>query len=168
MNEHTLIHRLSRHHPKTVQGVLDCCGFPLQWIGSGTFRDAYHVTGTSLVIKVPRFDSDKATLKYNIQHARDEFSIWRRMKVAKLKYAAFKSYLPELIYFDTKTGIMVVRKYNKVRYSKIANKLIRELEASITATMKTAEADIHYGNLGLDKDGNIKIIDMGLFIRGKI
>jgi hypothetical protein len=61
-----------------------------------------------------------------------------------------------------------MRKYEKVRYSKEVNSLMRELEADIRKTMKVKDADIHYGNLGRDANGDIKITDMGLFITGSV
>lgn len=164
----TVIKRLIKHQPRTAQEVLDKCELPLLYIGGGSFRDAYFVVGTDLVIKIPRWLANKKRYEKNIQHAKDEYFIWRRMRTSRRKYNAFKKYLPDLLYFNSNTGVIVVRKYEKARYTKANNQLIIELEKAITKIMDTDEADIHYGNLGVDKDGSVKIIDMGLFIAGNV
>lgn len=168
MHTATVIKRLKRYQPTTAQEILDKCELPLQYVGGGAFRDVYHVIGTSVVIKVPRKTDKEHRTEKRIQHSRDEFSIWTRMKNSKRKFRAFAKYLPELIYYNSHTGIIVMRKYEKVRYNKVNNSFANELEEMITKVMGTCDADIHNGNLGFDKRGNIKIIDMGLFIAGKV
>jgi hypothetical protein len=168
MKESVVIRRLMRHMPKDAQEMLDYCGLPLQHIGCGQFRAAYHVLGTSLIVKVPHKGRTRKRTEENVQHSRDEYTVWKRMRASIRKFKALKRYMPELVYYNSLTGIIVVRKYDKLPYSKEHNALIRELELTVTSVMKTKEADIHYGNLGRDEDGNVKIIDMGLFIGGKV
>lgn len=163
-----IIKRLQKHLPTTAQEVLDYCELPLLYIGGGAFRDAYLIVGTDFVLKIPRKVRIHKKTEANIQHARDEYAIWQRIRKSKQKFLSLKRYLPTLYYYNSATGVIVVKKYEKMKYSKEATALIRDLEKTITDTLDTKEADIHYGNLGVDKDGSIKIIDMGLFLAGKV
>lgn len=163
----TVIKRLQQFQPTTAQAVLDACELPLQYIGGGKFRDAYHVIGTELVIKIPRRDTRIRVTMTNIKHARDEYSIWKRIKSSKRKFKPLRAYLPELIYFSDLTGVIVIRRYSKVKYTHAVGELEVKLEGIVTKVMNTSNADVHLGNLGRDSKGSIKLIDMGLFISGK-
>lgn len=168
MNTATVIRRIERSKPTTAQEILDNCELPLQYIGGGAYRDTYHVIGTSVVIKVPRTGPGDSKTEQNIQHSRDEFKMWHRIRKSKRKFRPLRKYLPEIIYYNSTTGIMVCRKYEKAKRNRSANALIVELEQTVTTIMGTTYADIHYGNLAVDKAGKFRIIDMGLFIAGKI
>lgn len=162
MRDGDVLRRLNKYGATTAQDILDYCNLPLQYVGGGAFRDTYHVIGTGVVIKLPRQGLKHAR---NIQHARDEMTIWNRMRRSK-KWSTFRPFLPEIIGFSKKTGVMVVRRYDGLKYSRDSNQIIKNLEKSVTSIIGTTIADIHYGNLGVDKDGGIRFIDMGLFIKG--
>ena len=163
MRDCDIIRRIKKHDPRKAQDLLDYCELPLQYIGGGMYRDAYHVLGTSVVIKMPRVGK---SIEINKQHSRDEITIWKQIRRSKKKYAAFKEYLPEIISHDGRTGITLVRKYDNPKHSRAINKVIKELDAALADVLDLHTADIHYNNLGLDKDGSIKIIDLGMFLGG--
>lgn len=169
MRDCDVIRRLRKEQPVSALEVLDNCRLPLQHIGAGAFRDVYHVLGTSLVLKIPRYGLNgqpEDDYETNIQHARDEYAIWKRITNSKRKYKHFKQYMPEIVYFNKGTGLIVTRMYTKVKSRRLHRKLVSKLDENMAALMGHTTADIHMTNVALDNKGNLKLIDLGCFIGG--
>ncbi len=166
----TIVQRLNKYRPASVEEMLDRCKFTLQHLDSGLFRSVYWIVGTDLVVKIPIGLSfgkpDAKRLFKSRDHARDEYKVWKRIKDSKVKYKGFKKYLPAILYFDSATGISVMRKYHPVSYTKHSRELSAHLNDLLEKALGTSCADIHYKNLGIDKNGNPKIMDLGAGIKG--
>lgn len=163
-----IIHSLERNRPNSAQKLLDACNFPLKHIGGGAFRDVYQIIGTDILVKIPRFglDSTEPTLT-NLEHSREEFKAWKKIRRSKSKkWSHLKEHLPEFLYHDWNTGVTLVRKYSPVRYSRAVANWCADMENSVTDMFNTLSADLHYANLGRDKNGTFRFIDLGLFITG--
>jgi hypothetical protein len=164
LTERQVINKINKWGPLTGQALLDLCEFPVQYVGGGAFRDVYHIIGTDVVVKLPRKGANYAR---NKTHARHEILIWNRIFKAKTgdELAGFKQYLPNIRACDTKTGVMVVRKYEKLKGRH--DKMLMALEQKVKEVFDIPNGDIHHNNVGVDKEGNIKIIDLGLLVTGK-
>ena len=163
MNQATVIKRIKKKQPLDALDLLDACGLPLQLTNWGQFRNVYDVLGTQLVIKVPIQESKASGTRINIQHAREEYAAWKKIKSSRHEYRSLKPYLPDMIYFNSRSGIIVMPKYGPVRWprGRGRHRVIEELESRFTSALQVTYADIKEDNLGSDKDGNIKVLDLG-------
>lgn len=146
--------------PKTAQDTL-YAGLPLKYLGDGAYREAYHIIGTELVIKLPK-RTDLASTSCNVMHSLHEFhAIKRILRSRSKKCQAIKKHLPKVYYCDA-NGVMVVRKYNMLPNKYQSDKLRAVLSHKVCSTLKLFDGDIeNSGNVGIDGRGTLKILDAG-------
>lgn len=126
-------------------------GLKLKHVGSGAFRKVYQIVGYDLVVKIPRgVGWDKA-------HSKTEWYAYKRLKKLK-KYKFLHKYLPNM-YCCSKSGTILIDKHTfKGRSMDQIHKLRTECYDIFGDS-----CDIYGQNVGLDKKGNLKIVDFGCF-----
>lgn len=155
----TALALIKEREPSSEAGLLVGCGFTLTNIGSGAFRNVYALRGVpDFVIKVPNSKS-------GLEHARCEMVAYRRVMRSKKKYLAVQKYLPTILYWGSKSGVMVMQKY-KVAYGRKHEKKIEPIRLMFEELFGNDDSDIWNSNVGTDADGNYKVIDLGLVIPG--
>src|ERR1700675_3136620 len=153
---------IRQHRPENLLTVTNL-GLNLIHVGSGAFRSAYRIKDTDLVIKFPQ-ESDKRYAKF---HSAAE--------VRKIKhftqYKSLRPHVPKIYYHDTKTGVIVMKRYYPISKSEgplvnhhndgefdwrllLIGKLIKDL------TGKSFE-DGSGSNLAVDEKNVLKFIDIG-------
>lgn len=136
--------------------ALQTCNFPLQFVGDGCFRAAYHVLGTSLILKFPHDSPD-------VEHSKQEYEAWKLLTKTK-KYADLRKYLPEILFFNESSGLVVTRKYKplpKGRLPKDVSSLMVRFDDAIDDLFGDTTGDMHRDNIGIDKYGRYKVLDLG-------
>jgi len=156
------------HHPKTERQLMVQCGFSLRPVGGGAYRDAYQIIGTDLIIKLPRCEGQSIErIEYSIEHSWLEVDAIRKVMKSKAKrWQMFKPLMPEILYFNHTYGTIVMPKYKRVGHKRHSD-TIRKLEYLVNRYHGVEDSDLHNaGNWAEDKDGNLKLIDMGCFLEG--
>lgn len=162
---------IREHAPKTAQEFRKL-GFRLKQIGEGAFRVCYSINALPLVIKIPKSYSSSG-YREGRSHAIDEYKAWRRINRFK-KYIILKEYMPKIHYFDSKTGITVMQKYQLLGEGSTngteenVRRLLEKLFVYVYGGTSWGWRD--YGdadldnpdNVGLDEGGNIVLLDLGL------
>lgn len=162
LTESNIIRVLQKKQHRTGQELLDL-GLPLQFVAEGQFREVYHIVGTSIVVKIPRVRGcSHRTHKKNVAHATTEYRAWRR--IMSRGYTEIRPYMPEILYHNKATGLVLMRQYRPVPRLKKNRETLSRLGRSISRIVaETRFPDVHAGNAGIDEDGNIRLIDLGLF-----
>jgi hypothetical protein len=127
---------------------------------SGAYRYVYKVWGLPLVIKFPQNDDDKI-------HAIQEWIVYNKLKFCD-RYRKLKKYMPTIYYFNMKTGVSAMRYYKVLgesnwRNSNKYDKSRSLLEKRVKKIYKHANDVDNSGNVARDKNGQLKIIDLGCF-----
>lgn len=159
MTKEKIVSLIKRWKPLTVKDILEDCRLPLQYVGGGAFRDVYRIIGTPYVLKIPC--EDGAT-ELNLEHSRDEFTAWRRISRNK-KFSQLHRFMPEIVYYNRTSGIILVCYYKSLSYSSETLKVARRTEALVRQVLGREWSDIHYRNIGIDSNGRYVLLDLGKF-----
>jgi 5-methylthioribose kinase len=137
-------------------------GFKLTNVGSGLFRSAYRIDKSSIVVKLPKTDSQGSEgWESGVGHAREEFK--KINKIQKTgKYAPLVRYLPHIYYFDKKTGIMIMPLYYPYRTYK-ERQLVSTFLSNLVYDLHGGDGDIHSANVASTEYGEPVLIDLGYF-----
>jgi hypothetical protein len=148
-------------------------GYTLQEIGMGEFRVAYLINGTDLVIKVPLIEDG---IEENIRHARTEYRRWHDIMHHR-KWFLLRKYMPAIHYYCEQEGVILMQHYPEAPDTATVRrdiKWIRRLVDVVTRFNGIHDnyedqeefdwiSDIAITNIGIDKTGQYKFLDMGLF-----
>lgn len=149
------LNQINKWLPNSLQEIMGNCKLPLEFIADGAYRYAFRIVGAGLVVKVPKVGrNDK-------RHAKTEWQVYNKIKRSTNRYVKLKPYLPEIYYFDPKSGIIVMEELKPIkgRKQRIEMEKIDGLFMSYIDNL--SEADVHDKNVGVDKKGNIKVLDFG-------
>ena len=162
--------RMKLDKPKTVEDLLIRCGLTLKFIGDGGFRVVFKISGTGLVVKVPMTEKDQAELGHNyghtpIIHAKTEWK-YRKKVMREKKYEFFRPYMPTLHCLIPSTGVTLCDYYRPLPWSR--TKYDDEIDQIIANLAGIGVMDGDVGpdkrdNYGIDRDGKLRIIDLGCF-----
>ncbi len=162
--------RMKLEKPKTVEDLLIRCGLTLKFIGDGGFREVLKIMGTGLVVKVPMTEMDQAELGHNyahtpIIHAKTEWK-YRKKVMREKKYEFFRPYMPTLHCLIPSTGVTLCDYYRPLPWSR--TKYDDEIDQIIgnLASIGVLDGDVgpdKRDNYGIDRDGKLRIIDLGCF-----
>jgi len=152
-----VIDRFVKEKPKN-RSDLEKMGLKLGLIGNGLYREVYRINGLPLVVKLSKNAGSSPR-----DHARAEYRAVRRIQRFK-KYAQLRKYMPEIHYFDSKTGVMLMHYYKPLPkgYRCIARLLDHIIELTWPYAAES-ECDVHGGNVGLGENNQPILIDMGYF-----
>lgn len=150
--------------PKTI-GDIKHLGFKVKLLPTdGLYRDVYRIAGRPLVVKVPK-DEEQPSLEDNINHSKAEWKAVKRIKRFK-KFETLKRYMPEIYYFNEKTGLMVMKYYPKIKkYSHMVSRLLEEIvDLTWPYAVSGESVDMHGENVAYDEETDTPvIIDLGYF-----
>lgn len=137
-------------------------GLKYKRIGDGAFRKVYLIEN-KVVAKFPKEDKEEFSFddyKENVAHAVTEINAIRNIKKYK-KYKALRPFVPEMFYANKKTGIVLMERCRKVKYT------VAHITASTLATVMHEllgnDADIESYNIAETMSGVPKILDFGMF-----
>ena len=152
--------KLLKHHPKTLK---DFKKIKLELIplSRGAYRTAYRIKGSNVVVKIPVSDDSS-----NLVHAREEIKAINQIKRFKRKNAKIIKMLPEIYYFDDKSGVTAMKYYKKIRgnLAYTVSGLVEDIiELIYPKDTYVGGMDIHGSNVHVDENGNTIIIDLGYF-----
>lgn len=114
---------------------------PLRWISSGMFRECCEILNCDLVVKFPL-----ARKKYRSgkRHSATEMARLDRLK----KHRVMLPHLPEVFYYDSRKGIVVMRKYPKYEtFEDQADAMGQMIQRLIFVVTKIRCGDIHTENV---------------------
>jgi hypothetical protein len=162
--------RLKLEKPKTVEDLLIRCGLTLKFLGDGGFREVFKIVGTSLVIKVPIQEEEMRMLgqQYShtpVVHAKTEWK-YRKKVLREKKYEFFRPYMPALHCLIPATGITLSDYYKPLSHA--SRRFDAEIDQIIgkLAGIGVMDGDVDKtkkDNYGIDRDGKLRIIDLGCF-----
>jgi hypothetical protein len=170
MKADKIARRLKKEKPETVEDLLIRCGLTLKFLGDGGFRVVFKIAGTSLVVKVPMTEMDQAELGHSyahtpIVHAKTEWN-YRKKVMREKKYEFFRPYMPALHCLIPSTGVTLCDYYRPLSYAR--TKYDAEIDQIIgnLAGIGVLDGDVgsdKKDNYGIDRDGKLRIIDLGCF-----
>jgi hypothetical protein len=148
--------------PETVVDLLVKCGFGLRHVNDGVFRYVFEIVNSDFVIKIPK-DGD------GLCHAHDE--AMGRNRVLRSKHPAAveaRRHLPYPFLYYATSGFIIMPKYRTTanrRYDKNMDR-INDVFRKVICDGKERDIDLghsKFDNYGLDKHGNLVVMDMGCF-----
>ena len=126
-------------------------GIKLRYIDEGVFRKVYKISGCPLVVKFP-LDND------GIQHSVSEMRRIRRLGRIK----ELLPHLPKVLYFNGKSGIVVMEYYKALDPEKGVELLGKVIKKLVSRIAKVAMSDIHSDNIRQGRRGEIVVFsDLG-------
>jgi hypothetical protein len=158
--------RLKLEQPKTVEDLLIKCGLSLKYIESGGFRDVYKINGADLVVKLPIDSPELQRESHNAYVHTDIEWDYRRMVMRLKKYEFFRPYMPVLHCRLKQTGVVLGDYYRPLSYNN--HKFDGEIDQIIGHLVGIGVLDGDVGpdkkdNYGIDRAGNLRILDLGCF-----
>lgn len=136
-------------------------GISLRLLGSGLYRDGYKVRDCDLVFKFPRtieLKSGKKSLAEGRKHSAAEIRRLRRLR----QVGALDPFLPEIFYYDKKSGVIGMRYYPTfIDFEDQADAMGNVIGKLIHSLMRVTCGDIHTENVRRNKETAV-IIDLGL------
>jgi hypothetical protein len=133
----------------------------MRLLGTGMFRSGYKVRHTDLVIKFPIREGKDDNGSEGIQHSTQEMRRLRRLK----KAGTLNQFLPEVLYYDKKSGVIMMRYYPEFDgYEEQADAMGKMVGKLIYRIARVRCTDIHTENVRKGRwDGlkNAVIIDLG-------
>jgi hypothetical protein len=150
-----LVRLLRKNRPQTIKEVRRL-GIRARFFDEGCFRKVYRVRGLPLVLKIADTDAQ--------YHTRAEIRVLRKI-LTWTRFRLLRRYMPKVYYCDPRGAVLLMRRYKRLRWSKHRSELFYMLECFTKDLFKfKSSPDIHFGNGGLDSKGQIKILDLGLFL----
>jgi len=124
----------------------------MRLLGKGLFRSGYKIKGCDLVIKFPGDDAEDK------QHSRAEIRRLRRLR----KAGTLGEFLPEVFYYDPKSGVVVMRYYREFEnFEKQADAMGRMIQKLIFRIARVRCTDIHTENVRKRDMKDAVLIDLG-------
>lgn len=162
-----IIKYFNDNHPVTKEVVEKSCKVKLTPVsGSGAYRRTYLVDDLPIVIKFPNYSGG------SVKHSRAEIKTITKITKSKRKYLQLKRYMPELLYSNLKTGVIIMKKYKPYDYThdhvviaELITQLVNQLWLNLPENTSCDSADVCYNNIGADENGNPKLLDLGYFMQ---
>lgn len=155
-----VIRLFKKYKPEDRRDIKDM-GLKLKLLGSGLFRRGYRINGLPVVVKIPKEDGENR-YESNRIHAIEEIQKIRTIRKTK-KYRPFWRYLPEVLYFDENSGVILMPEYGRLKESE-ANLFSSFLSNLADDLGRDDENDMHDENVGwnFEKEEYV-ILDLGYF-----
>ncbi len=150
--------RLIRVHNPVTQEAFAKIGLSLRYIGEGVFREVYGIRGVDLVVKIPTTRKEEPTEA--IRHSAQEVSRVKRLYAVK----ELRPHLPKIYHYDKKSGVIVMRRYEKANMSQHAELLGEIIKKLVRRVCGVRLDDIHSDNIKLKEHDSpdVVFIDLGL------
>lgn len=150
-----LIDRIAAEEPQNESQLMRMTEVGLRYLGEGSFRVAFEIIDYPLIVKVPL-----TSCYSDMHHANEEWN-WIEKVDRYPQYRALRKYMPKVYYFDEDCGLMIMRKYQRVKVSLGT----AALDRLVLQTTGATGHDIGSNNMGKDDKGNLKILDVALLGR---
>lgn len=148
-----ILKTIRRRKPTTVDEFEEVLGLDLISLCGGSFREAYNIFGTRLVVKIP-YDGP------GVSHSRREIRRIRQV-LRRKNLTHVRRYVPKLYYADYKNGILVMEMLHRVgKVSRVSEDIIAHLLED-TFPCVCNDSDASSTNLGYDGRDQIKVLDWG-------
>ena|SRR5271156_5478361 len=152
-----------QHKPKTIKEIKHLLPIKVRFLSSGHFRDIYSIKRCEAIIKIPKVytprPGDVEAHVNPVIHSRKEID-----RIAEINSSPelehLRRYLPEIIYADRKTGVIVMKKYTRKKRKKF-NLQERILVRMFRDTLKMYTADYGKKNLLRDENDEPIVVDLG-------
>lgn len=156
---HDIIELFNKYHFESVYDIKKA-GLKIKEIGSGEFRTAYLIE-KQLVAKFPTGDIRYCKSNWGhtaIGHSINEVAAIKKVLKTR-KFRPMHRYMPEILYFNEETGVILMHRYDSVSSDKsIICGMITDLADDIGLNY----CDFHEYNVGINDDGEVKVLDLGL------
>lgn len=149
-----IVSRFRKWQPIDAHDAMMYCGVTLRYVGGGCFRDVFEIVGFPLVVKFP---TDSSDIDDNVYHACVEVRNIRCVMRSKSK-AHIRQYMPKLYHFNRHTGVSLVHKYTPVKSYDETQKA----DELISRAFNDDQWDSHKENFGIDSQGQIILLDLGV------
>lgn len=153
-----------KHSKPTDISQLKKMGLKFTRLGSGAFRTAYHNLEADVVIKFPskceEADCDDECLESGIDHSCTEIRSIKAILKDKESLPLHR-YMPKILYYSKATGIIMTHFYEVRGYDKKTSEIVQIIE-DLAYDLGYSNNDIHPWNVGMDEDGQYKILDCGI------
>lgn len=161
---------INEEKPKSRKAFKDL-GFELEFLDAGAFRDVYRIKDTQLVVKFPKPESQVCLVGSGKAHSRIEYE-WVIDLTHNPRWKPIRKFMPKIYYYDPK-GIVVMKYYRPAECTPEVGVLAQALESLLMVIYDQNDVhndasdskcwDLGYSNLGVDSNGQYKIIDLGYF-----
>jgi hypothetical protein len=164
MREKEIISLIKGIQPVSVDARWD---FEVKLVGAGEFRKVYRIVGTDLVVKFPRITRSSK----NIGHSRVEYKRCYDIR-HQSKWYLLRRYVPKIYHYNPDTGVIIMHYYERVGETPKALRDIKWMQKLLDLVCThnglnkdnlNWSEDIEINNIGQDKNGNYKFLDMGFF-----
>lgn len=147
-----------------------------RYIAEGAYRQTFDVRrGTrslDIVIKFPFDGTGDPSLSARqvaraiaiaTQHSRDEHEAITRILTVD-KFIPLRRYMPKVLHFDADTGVVVMPKYKRIKWSKEFSVFARTLKHMVEDLIPELLYEFDYGfaNTGVRDDDTYVLLDAGL------
>lgn len=153
--------RLIRVHSPTTKEAFAKIGLPLRYLNAGVFRKVYGIRGVDLVVKIPIIGVEsKDAIQSAIRHSAQEVSRVKRLYAVK----ELRPHLPKIYHYDKKSGVIVMRRYEKVSSVDHAEGLGMIITKLVRRICGVKLDDIHSNNIKRKKPDSpdVVFVDLGL------
>jgi hypothetical protein len=166
MSVNRIVKLFNDNPPMTINDVRKL-GVSARLIGCGLYRRTYKIKNSPWVIKIPHDET-------NIPHGMAEYdAVQTCLRSRADKAAAIRPYLPSIEYFNDNSGISIMEyivPLDKTKTPKrIQDGIVNMMEDLIESLWPLKfdehyDKDLHRGNMGINKYGYFKILDLGYFL----
>jgi hypothetical protein len=170
-----VVYTFKEYDIRRPKDILRVTGFKNRFLDLGAYRKVYKLSDFPLVVKFPIHIPNEEGFEEDCQHSVLEYKAYKKILSRNRIYARLIPYLPKLYYINPKTGVLLSHYYRPIlntKFRKLGDSIALLLSDIVELSWKrveklkpNSELDVHSGNLGLDENGRIKIIDMGYFFK---
>jgi len=129
-------------------------GLQIRLLDSGMYRKVFKVKHCDLVIKFP---GGLGNIRESIKHSTQEMNRLKRLQ----KWEIVNRFLPEVFYYDKKSGVIVMRYYRGFSdFEEQADAMGRVIGKLIQRLTRVRCDDVHTENVRQNRDDAV-IIDLG-------
>jgi hypothetical protein len=131
----------------------------LRFLGKGLFREGFKVVNSDVVVKFPlEFSMNDDDPTEGRIHSKQEIRRLKRLK----KEGTLKRYLPEIFYYNTKTGVIAMRYYEEFdNFEEQADAMGQMMGTLIPRVTRVRCDDIHTENIRRGPNDRAILIDLG-------
>ena len=155
-----VIKLFKKHNPSKSE--VKELGLTLKMIGKGLFRKAYRVNDLPLILKTPRHGCAHPDYDSEMYHMKQEVERIRDIKKSR-RFRPFRRYLPDILYFNKDTGVLLMPEYEKV--GNVSRRVVSDILSNLSYDLNDGSgSDLHDENIRYDptREGYV-IIDLGYF-----
>lgn len=159
------LRKIQKHQPKNLLEASEL-GLVCVHVGGGSFREAYKIAGTTLLIKFPITERKRAGgVDFGYTDASDG-KYHTRAEVRKIKalqkFKCLRKHMPPVYYYNGADGVMVTKFFKKARRDDWESRVAPILSGVIKELTGVTLDDLFGDNIRMDTERDrLVIIDLG-------